>query len=209
MGGNGSSVNLQLQGIYGGNVTTGNVMTYTFPSDGRIGRTVTGTASQSGNQIQIDFTNGCNMGTNPGARIGVDDLVIVPSNSAYNTSAPALQKIQYNVRKKRQDNQIVDLTATDLSGCTITWKVWYGLINNNTSYAPGTPNYNELTQNTTSIDIRWENKKLNDNKAEGLIIVEFYGTACSLPSATKEKIVPIRYLGAPGNIRVVAALIHS
>ena len=60
-GGDGSPVSLNLPGIIGGNVTAGNVLTHTFPGDGRSGRTVTGTASQSGQQIAINFTNGCTL----------------------------------------------------------------------------------------------------------------------------------------------------
>ena len=63
-GGNGSPVSLNLPGIFGGDVTAGNVLTHTFPGDARSGRTVTGTASQSGQQISINFTNGCNLSQN-------------------------------------------------------------------------------------------------------------------------------------------------
>ncbi len=61
----GSPVSVTLPGIFGGTLNPNTVATYTFPSDGRVGRTVNGSASQSGNQISVNFTNGCNMNTNP------------------------------------------------------------------------------------------------------------------------------------------------
>lgn len=62
-GGDGSPVSVVLPGIFGGTMNANTVANYTFPSDGRVGRTVTGWAIQSGNQIPITFTNGCNMNT--------------------------------------------------------------------------------------------------------------------------------------------------
>ncbi len=45
-------------------------ITHTFSGDGCQGRVVTDTASQAGNQININFTNGCNIST---GRLGVAD----------------------------------------------------------------------------------------------------------------------------------------
>jgi hypothetical protein len=61
----GSPVSVTLPGIFGGTMNPNTVATHTFPSDAKVGRNVTGTASQSGNQININFTNGCNMTTDP------------------------------------------------------------------------------------------------------------------------------------------------
>ncbi|GAB3960649.1 hypothetical protein GCM10028805_58260 [Spirosoma harenae] len=64
-GGNGSPIDVTLPGIVGGTMSADVVANYTFPGDGRVGRTVTGYAVQSGNRIDINFTNGCNLTTNP------------------------------------------------------------------------------------------------------------------------------------------------
>lgn len=57
----GSAVSVNLPGIFGGTVSPNTVLSYTFPGDGLQGRTVTGTATQSGTQISINFTNGCGL----------------------------------------------------------------------------------------------------------------------------------------------------
>ena len=82
-GGNGSAIDVSLPGIFAGTMNANTVASYTFPSDGRTNRTVTGNASQAGTQISINFTNGCNMNT--GGRIG------------YNTSDDLLQKNDLNL----------------------------------------------------------------------------------------------------------------
>ncbi len=57
----GVALNYDIQGIAVGTATIGQVYEHIFPSDGRTGRNVTGTASQSGKTIQINFTNSCNL----------------------------------------------------------------------------------------------------------------------------------------------------
>ena len=64
-GGDGSAINVAIPGIFGGTMNANTVASYTFPGDAKVGRTVTGTATQSGNQVAINFTNGCNITTNP------------------------------------------------------------------------------------------------------------------------------------------------
>ena len=66
-GGDGSPIHLSLPGITDGMVNADQTATYVFPGDGRTGRTVSGYASQSGNRISINFTNGCGLNptTNP------------------------------------------------------------------------------------------------------------------------------------------------
>ncbi|MBD2701128.1 hypothetical protein IC229_10815 [Spirosoma sp. BT702] len=69
-GGDGSPINLTLPGIFAGNVSAGSVATHTFPGDARTGRTVNGTATQSGNQISINFTTNCNLSnSNPNTNL--------------------------------------------------------------------------------------------------------------------------------------------
>ncbi|WP_461081927.1 PA14 domain-containing protein [Spirosoma flavus] len=60
-GGDGSPINVVLPGIFAGTMYANNVATHTFPSDARQGRSVSGNASQSGNQISISFTTSCNL----------------------------------------------------------------------------------------------------------------------------------------------------
>ena len=60
-GGNGSAIFLNLPGLIGQNVSANTDIVCQFPSDALTGRRVTGTATQSGNQIQIDFTNSCTL----------------------------------------------------------------------------------------------------------------------------------------------------
>jgi hypothetical protein len=57
----GSPVNVTMPGVFGGTMNPNSVASYTFPDDGRQGRTVTGTASQNGDQISISFTTSCNL----------------------------------------------------------------------------------------------------------------------------------------------------
>ncbi|WP_460950150.1 PA14 domain-containing protein [Spirosoma daeguense] len=60
-GGDGSTINLVLPGIFAGSVNANNVATHTFPSDARQGRSISGYATQSGNQVSINFTTSCNL----------------------------------------------------------------------------------------------------------------------------------------------------
>ncbi|MBD2701213.1 hypothetical protein IC229_11240 [Spirosoma sp. BT702] len=60
-GGNGSPIDVVMPGIFAGTVNANNLATYTFPGDARTGRSMTGTATQGGNQISINFTTSCNL----------------------------------------------------------------------------------------------------------------------------------------------------
>ncbi|RCR66565.1 RICIN domain-containing protein [Larkinella punicea] len=62
---NSTPVTVFLPGIFAGTMNPNIVTSYTFPNDGRIGQTATGSATQSGNQIAINFTTGCSIPTNP------------------------------------------------------------------------------------------------------------------------------------------------
>lgn len=58
-GGNGSDVFLNLLGVIARSVSVNTILTHTFPGDGRQGRTVTGSATQSGRVLPITLTNNC------------------------------------------------------------------------------------------------------------------------------------------------------
>ncbi|AQG80619.1 hypothetical protein AWR27_15580 [Spirosoma montaniterrae] len=86
---NNSAVSVTLPGIFGGTMNPNTTATHTFPGDARQGRTVTGTASQGGNQINIQFTNGCNMSGGRKAStvtveptVGEVDLLVRPNPSS-------------------------------------------------------------------------------------------------------------------------------
>ncbi len=64
-GGDGSTIYLEIPGIFAGNVSANTIANTTYPADARIGRTSTGYAVQSGNRIEISFTTGCSLGATP------------------------------------------------------------------------------------------------------------------------------------------------
>lgn len=94
----GTPINVTMPGVFGGTMNAFTVATYTFPSDGRIGRTVTGTATQSGHQIAINFTNGCNMAIDPGNNPGPNpnNCTITQGQFLLNFNGEAIYAHQYN-----------------------------------------------------------------------------------------------------------------
>jgi hypothetical protein len=65
VGGSGGQAWLTAHGVYGGPVTIGTTYTHTFPGDGRVGRTVTGSIVQGNQQVAISYTNGCSTAPTP------------------------------------------------------------------------------------------------------------------------------------------------
>ncbi|GAB4049143.1 hypothetical protein [Spirosoma litoris] len=63
-GGNGSAINVSIPGVFGGSMNANTIASTTFPSDSRTAGNMTGTATQSGNTIAINFTKSCTT-TNP------------------------------------------------------------------------------------------------------------------------------------------------
>jgi hypothetical protein len=97
-GGNGAGIQLTLYGLFSDQVTANTIYSATYPADGRTGRTTTGQATQSGNQINISFTNGCNLGSGgrlaaPGALTESEQETVVYPNPAQTELTVSLRDV--------------------------------------------------------------------------------------------------------------------
>ncbi len=81
IGGNGTSINLNLPGLYSGLVNANVIATYTFPPDARVGRAMVGSATQTGVTVSISFTTSCNL-------TGVNTTT--PTSTSSNTNTPTI-----------------------------------------------------------------------------------------------------------------------
>ncbi|GAB2581850.1 hypothetical protein GCM10027190_33960 [Spirosoma areae] len=109
----GSPVSVTLPGIFGGNMNPNTIVSHTFPGDARQGYTVTGSASQSGNQIGINFTNGCNLPS--GGRKASSVLSDVVDELALSVR-PNPNNGQFDVEVRVPANQTYVVGVTDLLG---------------------------------------------------------------------------------------------
>ncbi|MBD2751760.1 sialate O-acetylesterase [Spirosoma validum] len=112
-----SPVNVSLPGIFGGTMSPNTVATYTFPGDGRQGRTVTGSASQSGNQISINFTNGCSLS---GGRISYNSIDDFSENNDLKlTTYPNPNDGQFSISFSLPKGENYTIQVTDMLGHTL------------------------------------------------------------------------------------------
>jgi hypothetical protein len=95
-GGNGSGIQLTLYGLFSEQVTANTIYTATYPSDGRTGRNTTGQATQSGNQVAISFTNGCNLGS--GGRLAAPGVLTESARETVVYPNPAQTELTVSLR---------------------------------------------------------------------------------------------------------------